>query len=53
MSFRIAEGAEKFTIIGDLNGYGYRNSDLRGYLAALSILQVRSLDTVIYVYKDT
>ncbi|XP_073146665.1 uncharacterized protein [Henckelia pumila] len=32
-------GPEKFTIIGDLKGYGYRNSDVRGYLAALSILQ--------------
>lgn len=35
----IAEGAEKFTIIGDLKGYGYRNSDVRSCLAALSILQ--------------
>ncbi|XP_073040028.1 uncharacterized protein [Primulina eburnea] len=32
-------GPEKFIIIGDLKGYGYRNSDVRGYLAAISILQ--------------
>ncbi|XP_075512613.1 uncharacterized protein LOC142548173 isoform X1 [Primulina tabacum] len=36
---RITDGPEKFIIIGDLKGYGYRNSDVRGYLAALSILQ--------------
>jgi hypothetical protein len=26
--------------IADLKGWGYSNSDIRGYLAALSILQV-------------
>ncbi|KAL3818468.1 hypothetical protein ACJIZ3_004373 [Penstemon smallii] len=36
---RIPDGQEKFTIIGDLKGYGYSNSDVRGYIAALSILQ--------------
>lgn len=33
-------GEEKFTAIGDLQGWGYSNCDIRGYLAALSILQV-------------
>lgn len=33
------DGQEKFTIIGDLQGYGYCNSDIRGNLAAISILQ--------------
>ncbi|KAL3835421.1 hypothetical protein ACJIZ3_010157 [Penstemon smallii] len=36
---RIPHAQEKFIIIGDLEGYGYCNSDVRGYLAALSILQ--------------
>ncbi|KAK6147909.1 hypothetical protein DH2020_018821 [Rehmannia glutinosa] len=36
---RIPDGQEKFTIIGDLQGYGYCNSDFRGNLAAVSILQ--------------
>lgn len=36
-------GEEKFTIIGDLKGYGYANSDIRAYIAAISILQVRSV----------
>ncbi|KAH6819917.1 Sec14p-like phosphatidylinositol transfer family protein [Perilla frutescens var. hirtella] len=36
---RIPCGQEKFTIIVDLKGYGYSNSDVRGYIAALSILQ--------------
>ncbi|XP_041014353.1 phosphatidylinositol transfer protein 3-like [Juglans microcarpa x Juglans regia] len=30
---------EKFVCIADLKGWGYSNSDIRGYLAALSILQ--------------
>lgn len=34
------QGQEKFVVIGDLDGWGYSNSDLRGYLGALSILQV-------------
>ncbi|CAN1317917.1 SEC14 cytosolic factor [Linum perenne] len=33
------EGQEKFMAIGDLEGWGYANSDIRGYLAALHILQ--------------
>lgn len=33
-------GQEKFVCIGDLEGWGYSSSDIRGYLAALSILQV-------------
>ncbi|KAK9277103.1 hypothetical protein L1049_006642 [Liquidambar formosana] len=32
-------GQEKFVSIADLEGWGYANSDIRGYLAALSILQ--------------
>lgn len=37
----IPHGQEKFIIIVDLKGYGYANSDVRGYIAALSILQVQ------------
>ncbi|EYU24533.1 hypothetical protein ABFS82_04G116000 [Erythranthe guttata] len=36
---RIPDGQEKLTIIVDLQGYGYSNSDVRGYTAILSILQ--------------
>ncbi|KAK6920436.1 CRAL-TRIO lipid binding domain [Dillenia turbinata] len=36
---RIPTGREKFMIIGDLEGWGYANSDIRAYLGALSILQ--------------
>ncbi|KAM7531874.1 hypothetical protein LguiB_035284 [Lonicera macranthoides] len=36
---RMPRGQEKFVCIGDLKGWGYSNSDIRGYLAALSILQ--------------
>ncbi|KAK9066343.1 hypothetical protein SSX86_013665 [Deinandra increscens subsp. villosa] len=36
---RIPRGQEKFVVIGDLQGWGYTCSDVRGYLAALSILQ--------------
>ncbi|KAG6392256.1 hypothetical protein SASPL_146470 [Salvia splendens] len=36
---RMPSGHEKFTSIADLQGWGYVNSDIRGYLAALSILQ--------------
>ncbi|EXB81191.1 hypothetical protein L484_013131 [Morus notabilis] len=36
---RIPRSEEKFTSIADLQGWGYSNSDIRGYLAALSILQ--------------
>ncbi|KAK7358719.1 hypothetical protein VNO77_00657 [Canavalia gladiata] len=32
-------GQEKFVGIGDLKGWGYANSDVRGYINALSILQ--------------
>jgi hypothetical protein len=38
--FRMPAGEEKFVSIADLKGWGYSNSDIRGYLAALSILQV-------------
>ncbi|KAL3511508.1 hypothetical protein ACH5RR_030909 [Cinchona calisaya] len=36
---RMPSGQEKFLCIGDLEGWGYASSDVRGYLAALSILQ--------------
>lgn len=36
---RMPNEQEKFVAIGDLEGWGYANSDIRGYLAALSILQ--------------
>lgn len=39
-SCRMPDGQEKFVSIADLEGWGYANSDIRGYLAALSILQV-------------
>lgn len=32
-------GQEKFVCIADLEGWGYSNSDIRGYLAGLTILQ--------------
>lgn len=35
------QGEEKFVSIADLEGWGYSNSDIRGYLGALSILQVQ------------
>jgi hypothetical protein len=38
-------GQEKFVVIGDLEGWGYSNSDIHGYLAGLSILQVLSSTT--------
>ncbi|KAI3802573.1 hypothetical protein L1987_30711 [Smallanthus sonchifolius] len=36
---RTPPGQEKFVAIADIQGWGYSNSDIRGYLAALSILQ--------------
>ncbi|XP_022972040.1 phosphatidylinositol transfer protein 3-like [Cucurbita maxima] len=36
---RMPRGQEKFVCIGDLQGWGYSNSDIRGYRASLSILQ--------------
>ncbi|XAR48250.1 hypothetical protein NMG60_11031005 [Bertholletia excelsa] len=36
---RMPRGQEKFICIGDLEGWGYTNSDIRGYVASLSILQ--------------
>ncbi|KAM3308020.1 phosphatidylinositol transfer protein 3 [Capsicum chacoense] len=36
---RTSPGREKFTVIGDLQGFGYSNSDVRAYLASLSIVQ--------------
>ncbi|KAL2935645.1 Phosphatidylinositol transfer protein 3 [Bienertia sinuspersici] len=38
-SSRMPVGQEKFCAIGDLQGWGYSNSDIRGYLGGLSILQ--------------
>ncbi|XP_009359870.1 sec14 cytosolic factor [Pyrus x bretschneideri] len=36
---RMPAGKEKFVSIADIEGWGYTNSDVRGYLAALTILQ--------------
>ncbi|XP_074574964.1 CRAL-TRIO domain-containing protein YKL091C-like [Curcuma longa] len=36
---RMPAGQETFTCIGDLKGWGYSNSDIRAYLAALDIMQ--------------
>ncbi|XP_043723491.1 phosphatidylinositol transfer protein 3-like [Telopea speciosissima] len=36
---RMPQEQEKFVGIADLEGWGYSNSDIRGYLGALSILQ--------------
>ncbi|XP_023748445.1 CRAL-TRIO domain-containing protein YKL091C [Lactuca sativa] len=36
---RMPAGQEKFVAIADVKGWGYSNSDIRGYLASLSILQ--------------
>ncbi|CAK9177512.1 unnamed protein product [Ilex paraguariensis] len=36
---RMPTGQEKFVVIGDLEGWGYSNSDIRAYLGALTILQ--------------
>ncbi|KAI3512765.1 hypothetical protein L2E82_27473 [Cichorium intybus] len=36
---RMPPGEEKFVAIADVKGWGYSNSDIRGYLASLSILQ--------------
>lgn len=33
-------GQEKFVGIVDLQGWGYSNCDIRGYIAALDIMQV-------------
>ncbi|KAM6589778.1 hypothetical protein CsatA_012383 [Cannabis sativa] len=41
---RMPRGHEKFVAIGDLQGWGYANCDIRGYLAALSILQIVFVD---------
>ncbi|KAL0547421.1 hypothetical protein IC582_017355 [Cucumis melo] len=39
ISSRMPSGQEKFVCIGDLQGWGYSNSDIRGYRASLQILQ--------------
>ncbi|XP_009803039.1 uncharacterized protein LOC107821881 [Nicotiana tabacum] len=36
---RTSPGREKFVVIGDLQSFGYANSDARAYIGALSILQ--------------
>ncbi|KAL1809826.1 hypothetical protein ACET3Z_026816 [Daucus carota] len=36
---RMAAGQEKFVVIADLQGWGYCNSDVRGCIAALTLLQ--------------
>ncbi|KAL0380303.1 UNVERIFIED_CONTAM: CRAL-TRIO domain-containing protein [Sesamum angustifolium] len=40
---RIPDGHEKLTIIADLQGYGYSNSDFRGYLAIFTIYRLGKL----------
>ncbi|KAF3782154.1 Random slug protein 5 [Nymphaea thermarum] len=35
----LSGGQEKFVVIGDLQGWGYANCDIRAYLAALEIMQ--------------
>ena len=41
----------KFTIIGDLAGWGLANMDIQGYLAVLDILQVKEiLNSLFCVY---
>nr|POE69695.1 upf0051 protein abci8, chloroplastic [Quercus suber] len=44
---RMPPGQEKFVFIADLEGWGYSNSDIRAYLGALSILQVKNPTTQI------
>ncbi|XVF54796.1 hypothetical protein PTKIN_Ptkin05aG0210500 [Pterospermum kingtungense] len=36
---RMPPGQEKFVLIADLEGWGYANSDIRAYLAAVSMVQ--------------
>ncbi|XP_065872331.1 uncharacterized protein [Euphorbia lathyris] len=36
---RMPAGQEKFTVIADLQGWGYANCDIRAFVSALSILQ--------------
>lgn len=36
---RMPPGQEKFTAIAEIQGWGYSNSDIRGYLAAVFVLQ--------------
>ncbi|KAK9684361.1 hypothetical protein RND81_10G204900 [Saponaria officinalis] len=36
---RMPRGQEKFVAIADVKGWGYSNSDIRGYLGALSVQQ--------------
>jgi hypothetical protein len=38
---RIPRGQEKFLAIMDLKGWGYANCDVRAYIAAIEIMQVR------------
>ncbi|XP_043806576.1 sec14 cytosolic factor isoform X2 [Manihot esculenta] len=44
---RTSPEQEKFVVLADLQGWGYANSDVRGCLAALAILQV-----YIYIYNS-
>jgi len=36
---RLPAGQEKFAVVVDLRGWGYRNCDIRAYIAALDIMQ--------------
>lgn len=42
-------GQEKFVSIADLDDWGYANTDIRGYLASLSILQVYTSNILIKI----
>uniref|UniRef100_A0A453GE82 CRAL-TRIO domain-containing protein n=1 Tax=Aegilops tauschii subsp. strangulata TaxID=200361 RepID=A0A453GE82_AEGTS len=39
ISARIPRGQDKFMCIVDLKGWGYANSDVRAYIAAIEIMQ--------------
>ncbi|KAF9619757.1 hypothetical protein IFM89_009099 [Coptis chinensis] len=39
LCLRMPRGQEQFTVIADLQGWGYSNCDIRAYIGAISILQ--------------
>lgn len=48
---RIPDGQGTFMIISDLQGYGYSNIDVRGIIAAISILQVEIIIFLLHQFK--
>ena len=50
-SCRIPRGQEKFLAIMDLKGWGYANCDVRAYIAAIEIMQVRTLRACLVLKK--